>query len=131
MGMEELDKIKPPVKLRANILMRIAQVEFRRARAYLLVSTTVGVFGIIGAVFSVKYLLQGFNQSGFYNYFSLLLSDPDIMLTYWREFSLSIVESIPVTGVIISLGAFAVFLVSVRIFANNMRVGMTPALSNS
>jgi hypothetical protein len=129
--MREMDKIKPPVGLRAHILMRIGREEFRRARAYLFASATIGAAGVFGVALSVKYMLQGFNQSGFYNYFSLLISDPDIMLTYWREFVLSIVESVPFIGITVSLATVALLMFSIRIFANNMKHGLAPVFKNS
>jgi hypothetical protein len=129
--MREMDKIKLPAKLRANILTRIGREEFRRARIYLFASATVGAVGVFGALLSIKYMLQGLSQSGFYNYFSLLISDPDMMLTYWREFALSIVESAPFIGITILLAAIAVLMFSARIFANNMRHGFTPVFKNS
>lgn len=123
--MREMDKIDPPAKLRANILVRIGQEERRRARVSLSVFATVVPFSILGVVFSIQYMLEGFYQSGFYSYFSLLLSDPDVVLAYWGDFSLSIVESAPFMGITLSLITIVVLLMSIRIIANNLQNGVS------
>jgi len=128
--MREIDKIDPPTKLRANILMRIGREERRRARVFLLVFATVVPFSILGIVFSTQYMLQGFYQSSFYSYFSLLLSDPDIVLAYWKDFSLSIAESVPFMGITLSLITIVALLISIRIIANNLRNGVSRSFSH-
>ena len=93
------------------------------ARAFLFVSVTVAPLSVLGTVFSVRYMLRGFYQSSFYDYFSLLFSDPDIIFTYWREFVLSLAEATPFIGITVSLITIGILLVSIRIFANNLRKG--------
>ena len=128
--MRKIDKIDPPTKLRTNILMNIGQEESRRARVFLLVFATVVPLSILGTVFSIKYMLQGFYQSSFYSYFSLLLSDPDIVLAHWKDFSLSIAESVPFMGITLSLITIVALLISIRIIANNLRNGVSRSFSH-
>ena len=129
--MEGMNKINPPNTLMKNILLGIGREERRRARLFLFVSVTAVPLSVLGIVFSIQYMLQGFYQSSFHSYFSLLLSDPDIVLTYWREFALSLADSIPFAGMTISLITIAVLLVSIRIFANNLRNGLSRSFGNA
>jgi hypothetical protein len=124
------DKVEPPERLYGNVLMRIGQEERRRAKMFLFLSAQIALSSAFGIVFSVQYMLQGFYQSSFHTYFSLLLSDPDIVSTYWKEFTLSLADTIPFIGITISLITIAMLLVSVRVFVNNMRKGFSPALGN-
>jgi hypothetical protein len=61
-------------------------------------------------VSSVIYLVQAFTRSGFSSYLSLILSERLQVLTYFKEFSLSLVESIPILSVAVFLCVFGVFL---------------------
>ena len=127
-GMNEID---PPDTLRKSILLAIGREERRRARLFLIVSITAVPLSVLGIVFSIQYMVQGFYQSSFHNYFSLLLSDPDIVLTYWREFALSLADSIPFAGMTISLITIAALLISIRIFASNLRNGLGHSFGNA
>lgn len=128
--MREIEQFEPPATLRTKILMRIGQEERRRAKIFLAASATTISLSIVGIVFSVQYMMEGFYQSSFYTYFSLLLSDPDIVLRYWQEFALSIAESLPFLGITISLIAIVMLLLSVRVLANNLRHGLMPSPSH-
>ena len=122
--MREADKIDPPAMLRTHILARIGEEERRRAKIFLAASMATLSLSIVGVVYSVRYMLQGLYQSSFYSYFSLLFSDPDVVLAYWREFAFSLAESLPLLGVTASLITVAVLLLSVRVLANNLRYGL-------
>lgn len=129
--MGENDKLNLPRGLRKTILVSIRKEERRRARMYLFVSTIVVPSSAVGIWFAVSYMTQEFYQSSFYNYFSLLFSDTDIILVYWQQFVLSLAESVPLIGVTVSLVVIAIFLVSIRIFMGNVRGSFTPLFNHS
>jgi ABC-type phosphate/phosphonate transport system permease subunit len=119
-----------PKNMRSNILLNIQSEEKRIAKQQLLGSLIVAVLSIGAIVASVNHALVAFYQSSFYSYMSLLLSDPDIVTQYWREFVLALLESIPVIGMILCLGALAAFLFSLKLFAQSQRFVFTPSLVN-
>lgn len=129
--MRESDKVHLPKGLRKNILLSIRYEERRRARLYLFVATIVAPSSVVGAWFASVFMVQEFLNSSFYTYLSLLFSDTDIVLAYWQQFALSLAESIPLIGVTISLGALAVLLISIRVFAQNMRGSFSPLFNHS
>lgn len=129
--MTDNDNIRLPKGLRKNILLSIRKEERRRARLYLFVATIIAPSSALGIWFAASFMVQEFLNSSFYTYFSLLFSDTDIVLAYWQQFALSLAESIPLIGVTISLGALAVLLISIRVFAQNMRGSFTPLLNHS
>ena len=106
-------------------------MERRRAIVFLFVSAQTALVSVAGIVFSAWYAMQGLRESSFYAYFSLVLSDPDIVLAYWKEFVLSLADTIPFMEITVVFVAVAVFLVSVRILAQNMRFGLSPSFSHS
>lgn len=116
-----MDQFKPSKELRKNILLQVVKEEGRRAKNYLLVSLITSTASIVGVVFAAQYVVQAIFQTSFYRYFSLLFSDSDIVLSYWRQFTLSLVESLPFFAVTLVLVAIVVLMVSIRVFANNTR----------
>lgn len=135
--MERNDKIsddsaglEPPQRLRHSIFTRIRQEEYHRAKVHFLASFAVLPFSIFGVVFALQYMVQEFYRSGFYNYFSLIASDTDAVLVYWREFALSLVETLPLFGITVSLAAIVLLLVMIRTSAVNFRNRRTFSFSN-
>ena len=108
-------------KLRDKIIFSINNEEIRRAKMYFLVFTTTALVSIFGLVASVRYMIREFYQSGFYTYFSLVFSDTNTIVVYWRELSLSLVETMPMVGITISLIAVCVFLISLRMLVKNTK----------
>ena len=128
--MREIDKIDPPVTLRNSILACINKEERHRAKILLMASATTILFSIVGIVYSVQYMAQRFYESSLYSYFSLLHSDPDIVFTYWKDFVLSLADTVPFMEITVPLVAVAILLISVKILAKNIRVGLSTSFSN-
>ena len=130
MSMGMIDKIEPPTKLHIAILAKIGKMERRRAMIFLLASAQIAVLSVIGIVFSIRYVVQSFYESNFYAYFSLLLSDPDIVLIYWKDFALSLADTIPFMEITITLMSVSILLISVKILAKNMQAGISHSFSS-
>lgn len=114
-----MDTPRPSKTLRGHIISGVKGYERRRARLYLLISGVGVPLSIAGIIFSVAYIGRELNHSSFYQYFSLLFSDTDVVFSYWREFAFSIAESIPVIGFMLALAALAALLASIRVFVAN------------
>ena len=121
--------LKPPAALRKNILFGILKEERRRARNHLFVSGVAMPLSVIALVFSAQYLMQSFYQGSFYEYLSILFTDTDVAFMYWREFALSVVESMPFMEITLSLVAVLSLLASIRVFTGNLRNELMPRLS--
>jgi hypothetical protein len=128
--MEEKAKLEIPKRLRANILAQIRREEHRLAKIYFAISCVIMPLACLGVVFSLQYMLQELYSSNFYNFSLLFLSDTDIMLAYWREVALSLMETIPFFGIATALIGIVTLLASVRIFVNNWQGRRTPSFSN-
>lgn len=55
---------------------------------------------LAGLIPSIKMAYTGFVDSGFYQLFSLAFSDTSIIMAYWQNFVLSLLESLPLTGIL-------------------------------
>ncbi len=125
-----MDRVDLPKKLKKNIILLIQKEEYAYARKYVLMASMLGIISFIGGAFSLRYVFQGFVQSSFYSYASLLFSDPDILLQFWREFGLSLVETIPLFEITTLLVTIAILLLSIRILANNLHTRFFPGFSH-
>ncbi len=113
--------LKPSNDLRNKIIRNIVKNEYKRAKKYLLLSLITASASFVGLFFSVKYALNSFYQSSFYDYFSLIFSDRDMVLSNWKEFSLSLMESLPYFSVTLVLVAIGLFMYSMLIYANTTK----------
>lgn len=115
-----LEQIEPSEKLRGQILARIDFEKRRSARIRLAFFGTVAAASSVAIIPSFQYATGEFSQSGFYEYLSLLFSDSGAVLASWREFTLSLIESLPITEIAIFLAAVFVFLVSAKLAIRNI-----------
>ncbi|MEQ1500042.1 MAG: hypothetical protein ABL917_01565 [Parcubacteria group bacterium] len=120
---------KTPEGLRTLILSSIKAAEYRRARLYLLISGVTLSVSVIGLVFAIKYLIQTLYASEFYSYVTLIYSDKDMVLGFWKDILLSLAESFPVFVIVAVLVSILVFLASMQVIVENFKMALTPRLS--
>ncbi|MFA6354440.1 MAG: hypothetical protein WCX12_02030 [Candidatus Paceibacterota bacterium] len=111
----QIDHLEPPDGLLDKIILRINTERRRRTIRF-----RIGLFGVL-AVTAVAAFIPAWQElqsemagSGFSQFFSLIFSDTQVVLTYWREFILSLIESMPILGITVVLGLVLVFLASVK-----------------
>ena len=95
-----MKKLIPSKELKNKIISQIHKEERKRAKIYLLTFATVLSSSLVGVTLSIKYLMTSVQQSGFSEYLSLLFSGDSVVYSYWKELSLSLVDSLPVLGII-------------------------------
>lgn len=113
-----INLIEPPKGLGGRILARISIEGKRlaRIRTWIFGGSSIASFGL--SLWAVIYLIDSVKQTGFWQYFSLLFSGDNVVYTYWKELSFSLVESLPIVSVIAFLAAAGFFIWS---FANVLR----------
>jgi hypothetical protein len=109
---------EPPRGLRGQILSLVGNEQKRLAkiRTWAFGSGSIISFGF--SLWAIIYLVSSVKESGFWQYFSLLFSGDSAVYLYWHELSLSLIESLPITGLIIFLTAIGFFIWS---FANTLK----------
>ncbi len=63
---------------------------------------------------SIMYAVREFSTSSFGRYFSLIFSDLGSAMHGWKELSLSLLESLPVAGVVLVLASIVLVLFTIR-----------------
>lgn len=82
----------------------------------------VGLASISGSLLSINSLIGEFSKLGFSDYFSLIFSDSGILATYWREYMLTLIESMPFISLALSLLLIFIFFLSVWRIVTMVRV---------
>ncbi len=122
-----LPLLEAPQGLYAAVMARIDAAERRAARIATAVFGFVALASAAALVPVAQYTLQQFYASGFYDYLSLALSDHSLALTYWREFGLSLVESLPSLALLMLIPVAGVLLWSLRRVVRTVRSGLVYA----
>jgi len=74
----------------------------------------LSAFSLLGSIFSIKELIGQFTKFGFFDYLSLIFSDSGTLATYWREYILTLVNSLPVLSLILSFFLLFVLFISIQ-----------------
>ena len=122
-------KYFPPEALADNIWFAITLRNKRMIQIKLWAFTFAVIASLSGFVPAFISLSRDLAQSGFYEYFSLIFSDGGSMLLNWKEFIFSISESLPVTGIILTLSLVFTCLLSVRYLMKQIGKNQSPYTS--
>lgn len=94
----------------ATIELRNAHIAKWKKYSYM----SLSVLSLFGSVFSIKSLIARSTQLGFFEYLSLAFSDSGVIAKYWREYTLSLADSLPVASLAITLFLLFVLFVSIK-----------------
>jgi len=119
---ETLNMVEPPKALHVNILAQINSQRKRAARIKFVLFGLSTLLSFVGLIPAFVYLVQQFQQSGLYQYLSLIFSDGSAVVSYWQDYALSVIELIPFTEVMLFLAVLFVLLGSAKLVMKNMRV---------
>jgi hypothetical protein len=72
------------------------------------------ILSLSGSVLSIKSLIEELSNLGFYDYLSLAFSDSGVIATYWKEYTLSLVDSLPVASLIITFFLIFILFISIQ-----------------
>lgn len=94
----------------ASIELKNAQIAKWKKYSYM----SLSVLSLFGSAFSIKSLIIQSTQLGFFEYLSLTFSDSGIIAKYWKEYTLSLADSLPVASLAITLFLLFVLFVSIK-----------------
>ena len=118
-----LSEVPAPLNLDHTIVQAIYVRETHAAEVRLACLGGVSLASVAGIVVSSVYVSHVAAQSGFTSYLSLAFSDSSTLAVYWKQFALSLMESLPLVGVTAFLSAVGLFIwSSAKAAANGMRV---------
>lgn len=107
-------KYEPEEDLSGGIWLAIKVREKRTARRKLWLLSGLGLASFVAAVPAIGATLKTMSGSGFYEYLSLAFSNGQTVLSHFNEFSMSLLESMPVVSMAFSLSLLFIFFLSAR-----------------
>ena len=96
-------EVAAPNGLFEKVLARVDAARRRSAQVHAAAFAALVVLCAGALVPVLEYTAEQFSSSGFYDYLTLALSDHSLIFTYWREFSLSLLESLPSLALLLLL----------------------------
>jgi len=127
----KIKPLDPPAGLLERIIRRIQAEQKLLTAKRRLVIFSIGVVGSIAAfVPALKMLHQGFAESGFLQFLSLLFSDTQAILSYLGSFLASLLETLPVTGLLVFLAVLLIFLESLKLLSKDIRLLVASKLAS-
>ena len=111
-----------------RILMRIKEERRLIAVKRMLVASFVVMAGSVAAFIPIFNAARtGLYESGFINSLSLIFSDFGIVMSYWQNFALSLLETFPVLEVAGVLFVGAIFFLSVNFIVKSIQYILAPS----
>jgi hypothetical protein len=88
------------------------------------------IISIISTPFSFTFLINQIKSSGIHYFISSAFSNFSVFITYWKEFSLAILESIPIVAVAVFILDIALVLFTLRLFLYKKRLLLNYLIKN-
>jgi hypothetical protein len=104
---------EPDLSLKDKIFETINLKKKRRARFGIFTYLGSSFAFLTGSIFSFQPLIKGLNSLGFFEYVSLVFSDGSALALIWKDYLLTLVDSLPVAS--LGLSMFLLFLLFVSI----------------
>jgi|GEM_PF-1796351 len=113
-------------RIESNVMIRIEHTRLNRARLFLTLHISSVVVALFAFIPVAKSFVNASSQSGFSTYLSLFSSDWSYALASWKDFSLSLIESLPIIETVLIVGL-------ILVIANALRRGMSyvPTLNSN
>jgi len=92
-----------------SVILKVNQKDSERSKVKTLGLGFVSMLSLIASIPIIYQVIASFTQSGIYNYLSLIFSDSDVIIVYWKEILVTLAESVPTISIISLLAILAVF----------------------
>ena len=114
--------IELPEGIFERIMGRIRKEQRLSAIRRRLAIFSFGIIGSLAAFIPVsKLVYSSFVDSGFVQFFSLLFSDFGVVATYWQNFTMVLLETLPAISLAILLFVIFIFFESLRFLARDIK----------
>jgi hypothetical protein len=103
-----------PAGMENRILIRVEKAARRKSLEKITVGSITSIIFAGALVIVGRETLTQTATSGFGQYLSLIFNNGGVVLSDWRDFAWTIVESAPITGLALCLGATGMFIAAIR-----------------
>lgn len=88
----------PKTELTNSIFLAIEIKQDKDLRFKYLSYGLIGVLSLGGFIFVFSYTVKQLSASGFFQYVSLIFSDISVLNLYWKEYLMSLADSLPIAS---------------------------------
>jgi hypothetical protein len=115
-----------PAGLFDGICLAVAkECELRQTRNILFVFLFLLLASLLALPFSLSFLMAQWQTSGIGYFIGAAASNPGAFFSLWPDFSLSIIEALPLEGIILFSINLALLLFTVRLFLHRQGLILT------
>ena len=111
----DLKVLKPKSELCDKILNQIALRQNLEARFWYIILGTISLGSLLSMLLALQYTFQELYLSNFYQYMSIIMTDGINLTSFFKEFVLSLTESIPLFGLTVLLSTTFILLYSIKL----------------
>ena len=106
--------VEPETGLNERIFKSINKKEKDLYQLKLVTFTIIGLSSLATLIPVIKIIINDFNNSGLYEYSSLIFSNTESILTLGKEYILIIAESMPILSITLTLSVLFIFILSIK-----------------
>jgi hypothetical protein len=117
--LNNLGESRAPEGLYRAVISRVSAEQNRSAKKRFVVAVGSLVASVAASVAAVLVLATSLTQSGFWKFVSLAFSDGGTVMTYWRQFSMSLLESFSMPEMVVSLVCVFAVMLSLKFLLKN------------
>lgn len=118
-----LKSVEPPLGLFDKIILAVKKEQgLRQTKNLAFTFLFFLVVSLITTPFSWAMLVSQIESSGIYYLLSVAVSDFGVFLVFWQDFSLAILESLPIASIIAFAVSFGISLFTLRLFLYRKRI---------
>jgi len=113
--------IEPSLGLKEKIIYRIEKETKQKALFAFVFGGLTSLTSVLAMVYSLVLIVKDYYISGLSEYVSLIFSDSSTILSFWKEFIFSVVESLPFLTMTLTLFSLWIFVWSIKYIFSNLR----------
>ncbi len=119
------NNIEPPNGLYEKIITRIHKERRLLTIRNRIFIFSVGLLGSLAAFWPAYRAVKiEFLQSGFFQFVSLMFSDFSVVATHWQNFTLALLEALPIMSLIIFFVVLFILFESAKYLTKNIRTAL-------
>lgn len=121
----DFDLVEPSDRLFDKVIGRIQQFQrdkrVKAVKRRIFVFSALSLISLIAFVPAFSTMKLNMTESGFLNFISLLFSDFKVVMSYWQNFTMSLLESLPVVNLVLVFFLVFSFLWSLKSLFGNIK----------
>ncbi|MFA5934366.1 MAG: hypothetical protein WC827_00550 [Candidatus Paceibacterota bacterium] len=113
--------IEPSLGLKEKIIFNIEKEAKKKAFFAFVFGGLTSLTSVLAMVYSLILIIKDYYVSGLSEYMSLIFSDSSVLMGLWKEYTYSIIESLPFVTITLTLVSLWIFVWSIKYIFSNLK----------